>query len=227
MSTPNTPHAGGGVDIPTLAITAAASAAAAYVCSQIWAPGALGAAAAMPVLVALLKEALARPTYAVTRAVPVRGVVRSAPSPDGPSDPAEPFVPEAERVAQSAELEGSSRPRARRAWKMAVITGLLGFLIAAVIITVPEFVAGKAASGGGRQTTLFGGEERRSERDEEDTKTTTAPDRTESTPGGTVTVPPVETTTVPPQETTTAPPAETTPAPPAETPPAPAPPPAP
>lgn len=211
MSSPNTPS-GGGIDVPTLAITAAASAAAAYVCSKLWAPGALGAAAMMPVLVALLKEALARPTYAVTRAVPVRGVVRSAPPPDEPYDPIQPFAPEDERVAQQGELAGASRPYGGHAWKMAIITGLLGFLIAAVIITVPEFVAGKAASGGDRQTTLFGGQKKSSA--PSTTTTTTTPAQTETVPpASTVTVPPVETTTVPPQ-TTTVPPATTTPAPP-------------
>lgn len=222
MSPQSTSAGGGGIDLPTLAITAVASAAAAYVCSQLWAPGALPAAAAMPVLVALLKEALARPTYAVTRAVPVRGVVRSTPPPDEPFDPIQPFQPEDERVPQYGEVSGSSRPYAGRAWKMAVITGLLGFLIAAVIITVPEFVAGKAASGGDRQTTLFGGEKKSSA--PATTTTTTTPQETETTPpAATVTIPPVETTTVPPP-TTTVPPAETTPAPPAQTTPAPAPP---
>src|SRR5688572_25148241 len=47
---------GGGIDLPTLVITAVASAAAAYTCSKIWAPGTLASAAFMPVLVALLKE---------------------------------------------------------------------------------------------------------------------------------------------------------------------------
>jgi hypothetical protein len=206
----------GGVDLQTLVITAVASACAAYVTSEIWAPGTLVSAALTPVIVALVKEALAKPAEVVTRAVPVRGMVRSAHS-DEPYDPVQPFGPEDERIAQHGEIAGSSRPFPRRAWKTAVITGLLGFLVAAVIITVPELVSGKSVTGGG-DTTLFG---RHRTSPPPSTTTTTTPTGTQTVPpASTVTVPPVETTTVPPEETTTVLP-ETTPAePPAETTPA-------
>jgi hypothetical protein len=201
---PSNTSGGSSLDLPTLAITAVASAAAAYTCSQLWAPGTLASAAFTPVLVALIKEALARPTYAVTRAVPVRGVVRNSTPGGEPGEPGQRSDAAAgadDRVAQHGEIPGSSRAFGRRAWKTAIVTGLLGFLIAAVIITIPEVVAGKAASGGGRQTTLFGGDERRSDREPSDTTTTPAP---------TVTAPPAATVTVPPAETTTVPPATTT-----------------
>lgn len=225
MSASNTSQ-GGGVDLKTLVITAAASACAAYVTSVVWAPGTLASAAITPVLVALLKEALAKPADVVTRAVPVRGVVRSAPPADEPYNPIQPFEPEDERVAQQGEIPGRSVVRSGRAWKMAIATGLLGFVVAAVIITVPEFVAGSSASGGDR-TTFFGGKEKKST-DPSTTTTTTTPTETETVPvEPTVTVPPVETTTVPPPQTTTTPPVEPAPVPPppAETTPAPAPPP--
>jgi len=213
VSASNTPT-GGGVDLTTLVITAIASVTAAYVTSQIWAPGTLATAAITPVIVALVKEALFKPAEVVTRAVPVRGVVRSAPRVDEADDPVAPFEPDEERVAQHGELQGSSRPFARHAWKAAVVTGLLGFLVAAVIITVPEFVAGNSATGGDGQTTLFGGK-KSAPSDPSSTTTTTTPGETETAPpAGTVTVPPVETTTVPPAESTTVPPAETTPVPP-------------
>lgn len=210
---------GGGVDAKTLAITAAASAGAAYVTSKVWAPGTLGAAATFPVLIALLKEMLSRPTEVVTRVVPVRGVVRSS-SHHGEAEPAHPSQPPpVERVSQAGEIRGRSRPATGHAWKMAFVTGLLGFVIAAVIITVPEFVAGKSAAGGDRSTTFFGGDARRSSDEDDDETETTAPTQTQSVPpAGTVTVPPVETTTVPPP-TTTVPPAQTTTAPPAQPPP--------
>ncbi|MCW3041599.1 MAG: hypothetical protein JWM31_3504, partial [Solirubrobacterales bacterium] len=60
-----------GVDLATLIITAVASAVAAYTCSKIWTPGTLASAAMTPVLVALVKEALRRPTEVVTTVVPV------------------------------------------------------------------------------------------------------------------------------------------------------------
>jgi hypothetical protein len=210
MSSSHT-SAGGGVELSTLVITAVASACAAYVTSVVWAPGTLVSAAITPVIVALIKEALERPAKVVTRAVPVRGVVRSARE-DEHAGSAQPFEPVDERVAQQGEIAGRSGSFSRRAWQTAIITGLLGFLVAAVIITVPEFVAGKAASGSG-QTTLFGGH-KRSSTPATDTTTSTTPTQTETAPlTQTVTVPPVETTTVPPAQTTTLP-SETTPLPP-------------
>ena len=142
-------------------ITAVASAVAAYVTSQLWAPGTLAAAAFTPVLVALLKEMLAKPAEVVTRAVPVRGVVRSASSAGrAASARAAPRDARGDRGAHRAARRGAGRvapgPPAAH-WQAAVVTGLLGFLVAAVIITVPELVAGSSASGGGRDTTFFGG----------------------------------------------------------------------
>jgi hypothetical protein len=217
----------GGVDLQTLVITAVASACAAYVTSEVWAPGTLASAALTPVIVALVKEALAKPADVVTRAVPVRGVVRSASRSDEPYDPVQPFEPEDERVAQHGEIHGSSTAFPRRAWKMAVITGLLGFLVAVVIISVPELVSGKSVTGGDRATTFFSPDEKTPE--PSTTNTTTTPPETQTVPpASTVTVPPVETTTVPPEETTTVPrEAAPPPAPPpaAETTPSPEPPP--
>jgi hypothetical protein len=234
---------GGGVDIQTLFITAVASAAAAFACSKIWAPGTLAAAAFTPVIVAILKEALAKSTAVVAKAVPpVRGVVRSAriedmPDPsaapgtlppvgslsaDAPSEPATwiaqqqpgefPVDASAEvagRVAQPGEITYHDTPSSRRGWKLAIITGLLGFLIGAVIITVPELMAGSSASGGGRETTLFGG----SSHKHTVTTTVTTETETQTVPTQTVTIPPAKTVTVPaptttvPAPTTTQPPA--------------------
>jgi len=205
-------------------VTALASAVAAYVTSQIWAPGTLAAAAFTPVLVALLKEMLFKPVDVVTRAVPVRGVVRSAShagEPDGGADTPETIEA---RIAQLGEAPGSSRPGRRRAWQVAVVTGLCGFILAAVIITVPELVSGNSVFGGGRDTTLFSGK-KSSSSTPTDTTTTTTPSATDTTetvpPASTVTVPPPETITVPPPAPSTTvpededepalPPAETTP----------------
>ena len=194
MSRSDASGRGDGVDFPTLVVTAIASAAAAYVTSQIWAAGTLAAAAFTPVLVALLKEMLFKPVDVVTRAVPVRGVVRSASAPGKPEAPHE--TPEAieARIAQLGEAPGASRPgRNRRNWQIAVITGLLGFIIAAIVITVPELVAGSSASGGDRGTTIFGGKKRAATSTPTDTTTTTTPseDDTETVPpAGTVETPP-------------------------------------
>jgi hypothetical protein len=195
-----------GIDLTTLLITAVASAAAAYTCSKIWAPGTLASAAFTPVLVAIIKEALARPTQAVTRAVPVRGVVRSSPPPAEHGDaPAPPEPPPLDRVPQAGEVSYHSTRSSARRWRMAIITGLLGFVIAVLVLTVPELVAGRSASGGGG-TTIFGGQQRKQE-----TQTTTAPARTVTVPTPTVTVPaPGNTTSAPAPATTATTPGTTT-----------------
>ena len=233
VSRSDTPRRSEGVDFPTLLVTAAASAGAAFVTSQLWAPGTLAAAALTPVIVALLKEMLSRPVDVVTRAVPVRGVVRSAtregepvagapparqPYAHSPGEPRPTDTPEAieARIAQLGEAPGASRRGYRRGWQVAVVTGLLGFVIAAVIITVPELVSGSSASGGGRDTTFFGGDSRSSKDDRTDTTTSPSPAGGDSpAPAETVTVPPpAETVTVPPPQTTIP---EETPEPPAQT----------
>jgi hypothetical protein len=211
--------AGGGIDLKTLLVTAVSSAAAAYACSQVWAPGTLAAAAFTPVLVAVIREGLSKSTEVVTRAVPVRGVVRSARpegpqplDPDAPADdvsataPAAPLYAEdpAYRVAQPGEIVYHGARR--RGWRVAIVTGLLGFLVCAVVFTVPELVTGGSAAGGGRDTTLFGGKKRQGAAP---AVTTTTPTTTTTT----VTVPPANTVTVPPPAVTTPEPATTTPGP--------------
>ncbi len=204
--------------MPMLVVTAAASAAAAYACSKLWAPGTLASAAFTPVLIALLKEAFSRPTYAVARAVPVRGVVRSARTPgdDAPVQGQEPVQPSAERVAQQGEIPGRSERR-RHHWRLAVVTGLLGFVLAAVLVTVPEFIAGRSAAGGDRQTTIFGGSTSKPGAGDASPSTDAGTPTVTVAPQQTVTVAPQQTVTVAPQQTVTTPPTE--PAPPAAPPP--------
>ena len=228
-----------GIDLPTLLLTAVASAVAAYTCSRLWAPGTLPSAAAMPVLVALIREGLQRPTEAVTRAVPARGASlsagqadvrgsrpRRAPQAEPPARVARPEPPtrvarpESRATVGQARAIGGTPSGWDRRWRLAIVTGLLGFAVCVIVFTVPELVAGGSASGGGRATTLFGGErskdaERARERDRE--RGTTSPGPTVTAPGRTVTVPPSART--PPAATAPAPaprqtvPPPTTPAP--------------
>ncbi|MEA2156779.1 MAG: hypothetical protein QOE11_2919 [Solirubrobacteraceae bacterium] len=210
-------HSGRGIDLTTLLITAVASAAAAYATSKIWAPGTLASAAFTPVIVAILKEMLDRPARVVTQVVPVRGVVRSAPPPSSEPVEHDPTLvappqpePDLERVAQQGEISyHSSGPSASaRRWRLAIVTGLLGFVVAAVLFTVPELVTGRAVVGGGG-TTYFGQQKQSPAR----------PSQTTTVPGRTVTVSPPATVTVPapqaapPAPVVTVPPAATTPAP--------------
>jgi hypothetical protein len=132
--------------------------------------------------------------------------VRSTPPPSSSSEPIAPAPapaePELDRVAQQGEISYHSSgpsPSARR-WRLAIITGLCGFVIAALAFTVPELVTGKAVVGGGG-TTYFG-----------PTKQAPAqPTQTTTVPGRTVTAPPPTTVTVPAPQTTPAAPAVTVP----------------
>jgi hypothetical protein len=52
---------------------------------------------------------------------------------------------------------GAGSPHRRVRLKVAVITGLVAFLIAAAALTLPELIFGGSVGGGGRSTTVFGG----------------------------------------------------------------------
>jgi hypothetical protein len=75
--------------------------------------------------------------------------------------------------------------RRRLRVRLAVITGLLGFLIAAVVLTVPELVAGGPVDGGsGRTTLLSGGSGEESQRGDGAEDRVTEGDEGESPDGG-------------------------------------------
>src|SRR4051794_30156328 len=198
------------IDLPTLALTAVASATAAYVTSKVWAPGTLASAAMTPVIVALIKEALHRPTEVITSAVPdVRGRARRrrvqpvpGDLPERFEDGAPPPLPPPAPGAEAGPVRLYSTRGRRLRWRVAVITGLLGFATCLVIFTVPELTTGGSARGGGHRTTFFGGERRSASRSTTTAPATTAPVQTVTTPAQTVTQPPA---TTPPAATTTTP----------------------
>lgn len=213
------PKREGGVDLATLIITAIASAVAAYTCSKIWEPGTLASAAMTPVLVALAKEALRRPTEVVTTAVPV--VVpglrhRRDAAPDDPTQvivpPGVDELPEPAIVAMQPQPVTTYHRSSRRLhWRVAIITGLLGFAVCAVAFTVPELLNKNDG------TTLFGGGSKHVTKVVTTTTETTKvvkPGKTVTTtaPTTTTTVPATTATTTAPTVTKTTP--ATTPAPP-------------
>src|SRR5690242_11003019 len=163
---------GSDLSLSTLSIAALASAAAAFVTSRVWAAGALWSAAASPVIVALVKEAINRPasklqTVRLERGGRMREVEIGEAAPDAETGP--------------VRVYSSSSPLRARRWKIAVATGLLAFAVVAIIYTVPELVAGASIGNGHRATTLFGGTSRHhSRRSSEKPKTTATP-----TPGAT------------------------------------------
>lgn len=197
-----------GVDLPTLIVTAIASALAAYICSKVWKPGTLASAAMTPVLVALGKEALRKPTEVVVTVVPPLPRRRVS-GPDETTDVHDPVDSDADGPPVATPAVVSVKPpvvqtrtTARREihWRIAVITGVLGFALCAAVITVPELLSR------GSGTTLFGGSG--SHKVVQHTVTTTT--STVVVPGETVTTTAPTTTTTTPAETATVPATVTT-----------------
>jgi hypothetical protein len=156
-----------GLSVKTLLIAAAASGVAAIVIPMLWRPGTVFAAAASPIVVALVSEALRRPVDTVS-GVRVRRTERGTALLDPPpADPAEPFDPlapaSAEDLASLPRATGGQRavhrrrPLTARQWKLGLVTGLVAFAVAAGVVTASELVAGDAVSRGSGRTTFFGG----------------------------------------------------------------------
>jgi hypothetical protein len=125
----------------TLGISSLASIVAAVVTSQFWRGGVVGSAAVTPVIVTLVKDLM---------------------SPLARSRAARHEAEEAAVATESAGASGNRSPRRSR-WPFVlggllagILIGLVAFLLAAVILTVPEVVADKSITGGGGETTFFG-----------------------------------------------------------------------
>jgi len=155
------PQRSSNVDLLTLAIAAAASAVAAYVTSLVWPDGTLISAAMTPVIVALVKEGLARPAERI-------GTLRTERR-TGEHERA-PRVEEAPTGTGPMTVHRSRAP-ARR-WKIAIVTGLAAFVVVVALFTIPELVTGESIGGGpNRATTFFGGKERKADRTREERRT--------------------------------------------------------
>jgi hypothetical protein len=190
----------------------------------VWAPGTLFSAAMTPVIVALVREGLRRPADRIATVAPTLPRRRMPGDlPDRLEEGTAPPVFAPAPGEQAGPVRVYSTPRRRRNVRVAVLTGLAGFLICVIAYTVPDLVAGRSILGGHRSTTLFDSHRRSSH-----PRTTTTTTQTTTAPATTVTTTvPAATTTVPaPQQTTPAPSTTPAPAAPQQTTPAPAPPPA-
>ena len=133
-----------GLSLRTLVIAAAASAAAAVVTSAFWKGGTVISAAITPVIVAIVKEIVERPRDVVRRAsafTSVGGGTPSRPATGGPVAPIRTY---------------GRPPRRRIHLKLALVTGAIAFVLAAVALTVPELLFGGSVASKS-DTTLFGG----------------------------------------------------------------------
>ena len=208
----------GGLSLKTLAISSASAVVAATVVPLVWEKGTVIATALTPIITAVAAEMLSRPV----EKIPTVGVWRQT---AGGTAIRERVVTEPDdvvetRVAVAPEpLDEPERRRRinRRYVRAGVITGLLGFLIAAAFVTASELALFGGSVAGERRTSIFGGEAKQAATPEP----TAVPEGTpvpDATPTATPT-PTVEATATP-EATPTAEPttAPTTEAPPAETP---------
>jgi hypothetical protein len=237
-----------GLSVTTLMIASASSLAAAIVVSKLWGGGTLIGAAMTPVIVTLVSEGLRRPatkigTVRVTRTGRFDPVAEGRRGLDeGDLDTARSPVPAAaaaERRVHRASGGGGRRLQLTRPRVIAaVVTGLVGFVLAGLFLTGSELVLGKSVVSASKRTTYIPVHRSTSPSTTKDkTDTTTAKDTTTTTTPTTETTPTqaeppatATTPTAPPTQTapppTTVPPAggtpatPTTPAPQSATPPA-------
>ena len=162
----------GGLSVTTLVIASASAAAAALIVPLLWEGGGVVAAAITPVIVALVSESLRHPVTRVQEA----GVWRRTPQGTAVRQPAgrdfDPIDPDEERIevdpGRRDDPFGLREPErrtvfTRRRVTIALVTGLLAFGIAAVVVTASELaIFGDSVSRDNR-TTFFGGESKRAE----------------------------------------------------------------
>jgi hypothetical protein len=195
-----------GISIQTLIIASASSLAAAIVVHEVWRGGAIIGAAITPVIVGIVGEALRRP---VDRLSSVREGGRRLPA------GREHDVPPVSRQRGEDpfglwEQQSPRRSRGRTWLVLGIVTGAIGFAIAAFALTGSELVFGGSVSGQ-RKTTIFGGG-RTTTTVQTVTQTTTTPATvTQTVPAATTEEQPTVTATTPttPQQGV-APPATTT-----------------
>jgi hypothetical protein len=208
-----------------LLITAGASALAALITSTFWEGGTVISAAFTPVFIAVVKEGVRRPTDHVAarvrrqqrrarrrpRAAPFDAEVHDLPPEDhsGPGewkeitlhDEAQPAPPSEPTPSPPPARRGSPRfQMTPRRWRIALITGGLGFLIALAVITLPELVFGKSLTGGD-SLTFFPSTSVSSTRTDTGSKTTST--ATTKTATGTATTTPTQSTPTTTTPTTT------------------------
>jgi hypothetical protein len=164
-----------GLSLQTLIIAAISSGVAALVVSNLWEQGTVLASAMTPVIVAIVADLVKKPVESEKLRSGVRNVSSlsrpssgrtptvMAPPPRGLDDPP-PSDDDTEagpvRVYSSDSNKkplGLDSPRRRLHLKIAVITGLIAFVIAAAALTLPELVFGSSVGSGDRNTTFFGG----------------------------------------------------------------------
>jgi hypothetical protein len=153
---------GGGLSLQTLLISSLAAVAAAIVVPMFWERGSLIATAITPIIVAVTSELLNRPATVIKTAAPkvarrtATGAAVRSRTPTGVGargDGPEQLPPREDPFG----LYADQRP-GRRPLKIALMTGLIAFVIGAGVVTASELaVFGHSVGQPKRSTGLFGG----------------------------------------------------------------------
>jgi hypothetical protein len=223
-----------GLSLTTLLLASASAAAAALIVPTIWERGTVVASAITPIIVSLVSEALRRPVEKVSSVSvwrrstsgtmvrePAAGVASGGFENGSERPREEPFDPLA--VARAGGPEAGEDPfglqeieyrrtrsrSRRRPLAIALVTGLLAFGIAAVVVTASELTIFGDSVSRDHRTTFFGGTPSTTTPADEETKDEEKP--ADATPTPTET--PAEEATPTPTPTPAAPGAEATPAP--------------
>jgi len=202
---------GGGLSLQTLLISSLAAVAAAIVVPMFWERGSILATAITPIIVAVVSEALNRPASVIKTAAPrvtrrtATGAAVRTRTPTGVGARGEGPEQLPPRRHDPFGLYEEERPRGnRRPVKIALITGLLAFIIGAGIVTASELaVFGHSIGQPHRSTGLWGGHTKKSHA----TPTPTPTASPTETPSATQTATPTPTPT--PTVTATATPSAT------------------
>ena len=145
----------------TLTIASVASASAAAVTSQLWIAGTWIAAALTPVLVALISEAMHRPTERIARAWTSEREMRRTQRRN--ADPREPTAvtgsPGPVRVYRQSGPRTTVLTKRRIAIGTVAATAAIAFVIGIVALTTVDLVSGGSVGKGSGRSTLFSGSE--------------------------------------------------------------------
>jgi hypothetical protein len=188
-------ESGSGLSLTTLLISSLSAAAAAIVVPMFWQRGSVFATAVTPVIVALVSEGLNRPAKVIKTAAPrvtrrtATGAAVRTRTPSGVGargDGPEQLPP---RRDDPFGLYEDERPRGgRRPLKIALVTGLLAFLVGAGVVTASELaVFGHSVGQSNRSTGLFGGHTKKKSATPTPTPTPSATATGTATPSATAT----------------------------------------
>ena len=164
MSRESKEGGGSGLSLQTLLISSLAAVAAAIVVPMFWVKGSIIATAVTPVIVAIVSEMLNRPATAIKTAAPrvarrtATGAAVRSRTPTGVGARGEGPEQLPPRRPDPFGLYEEARPKNRRPLKIALLTGLLAFVIGAGVVTASELaVFGHSVGQPKRSTGLFGG----------------------------------------------------------------------